>query len=139
MSSATVERIADGRYTAASAVVSATSGGYIVVQGPCLVKGLFWQAGATPGTATALAATLFKYTKATGALTSTGSVLTTAVPPVAGKVYYKSLQTRVDAGEAAVLGITAIPTAGQGVLSMEVEVDGFHLEADTTNLIASTT
>jgi hypothetical protein len=138
MSSATVERISDSRFSNASATASATLA-IISVEGPCLVKGLFWHPNATPGTGTPLVATLNKFTKATGALAAVGPVLTTATPPVAGKTYYKLLQTRIDPGEIAMLMITAVPTAGQGVLSMEVEVDGFHGQSDTTNLVASTT
>jgi hypothetical protein len=138
MSSTTIQRVSNSDFSDIPAVASPTKV-LIAVQGPCVVKGLFWQAADVPGTLTPIVATLKKYTRATGALALTGVVLTTASPPVAGRIYYKITQLRIAVAECAVVTLTGVPTAGQGILSMEVELDGFHTKADIPVLIASTT
>jgi len=138
MSSTTIQRVSNADFSDIPAVASPTAA-LIAVQGPCIVKGLFWQAADVPGTITPIVATLKKYTRGTGALALTGIVLTTTSPPVTGRIYYKLTQLRITVGECAVVTLTGVPTAGQGILSMEVELDGFHAKADTGVLIASTT
>ncbi len=120
---------------------SATTGIKIVIDGPGVIRRTRWTANNTPGTTTGIVVAVKRIPAGTGVVGSaeSGATLTTAVPPVAGKTYYKNMEVRLAAGESAAIDITTIPTAGQGILAVDFIPDGFHEYADTTNLIASTT